>query len=137
VWKDERAPHFLGDLPHAWVGSDFVRSVLDMLAYERESDDALVLGAGIPSRWLASPTGIEVHELCTRWGHLDFTMRRDASGGGVVVAIPGSFRVPAGGIVIQPPGRFRGASVNGKSVPLSPEGAVTVRSLPAIVRLSP
>ena len=30
------APQFLGDLPHTWVGSDFVRSVLDMLAYERE-----------------------------------------------------------------------------------------------------
>ncbi|HET9326524.1 MAG TPA: coagulation factor 5/8 type domain-containing protein, partial [Candidatus Eisenbacteria bacterium] len=25
VWRDERAPKFIGDLPHTWVGSDFVR----------------------------------------------------------------------------------------------------------------
>src|SRR5262249_13598862 len=41
VWHDESRPRFLGDLPHSWVGSDYVRSVLDMLAYERESDQAL------------------------------------------------------------------------------------------------
>src|SRR6185436_3465685 len=51
VFKEERANRFLGDLPHTWVGSDFVRSVIDLLAYERESDDALVLGAGVPASW--------------------------------------------------------------------------------------
>ncbi|MFH1278047.1 MAG: discoidin domain-containing protein [Candidatus Eisenbacteria bacterium] len=30
VWKDERAPKFIGDMPHTWVGSDFIRSVLDL-----------------------------------------------------------------------------------------------------------
>ena len=30
-----------------WVASDYIRSVLDMFAYEREADDALVLGAGL------------------------------------------------------------------------------------------
>ncbi|HZF97950.1 MAG TPA: discoidin domain-containing protein, partial [Pseudoxanthomonas sp.] len=29
VSRTPRAPFFLGDLPHAWVGSDFVRSALD------------------------------------------------------------------------------------------------------------
>src|SRR5205814_1634228 len=36
VWHQERAPHFIGDMPHAWVGAEYARSVLDMLAYERE-----------------------------------------------------------------------------------------------------
>ena len=27
---------FIGDLPHAWVASDYIRSVLDLFAYERE-----------------------------------------------------------------------------------------------------
>lgn len=30
VWKEERAPRFIGDMPHTWVGSDFIRSVLDL-----------------------------------------------------------------------------------------------------------
>src|SRR6185436_16886772 len=42
-YRDRRSPRYLGDLPHTWVGSDFVRSVLDMLAYERGRDSALVV----------------------------------------------------------------------------------------------
>src|SRR5262249_15112857 len=52
VWHDLRKPHFLGDLPHAWVGSDYVRSALDVFAFVREEDESIVIGAGIPRRWL-------------------------------------------------------------------------------------
>ncbi|MFP5247272.1 MAG: discoidin domain-containing protein, partial [Thermoanaerobaculia bacterium] len=31
VWRDERAPKFIGDMPHTWVGSDFIRSILDLV----------------------------------------------------------------------------------------------------------
>src|SRR6185503_57595 len=59
VQRDYRAPRFLGDLPHGWVGSDFIRSLLDLFAFEREAsasgDRALVLGAGIPPSWLERP----------------------------------------------------------------------------------
>lgn len=30
IWRENRKPHFIGDLPHTWVGSDFVRSVLTL-----------------------------------------------------------------------------------------------------------
>ena len=59
-----RKPFFLGDLPHAWVASDYVRSVLDMFAYEREADDALVIAAGIPEAWLDGE-GVSVRGLRT------------------------------------------------------------------------
>ncbi len=38
---------FVGDLPHAWVASDYIRSVLDLFAYER-SDGAMVLAGRHP-----------------------------------------------------------------------------------------
>jgi hypothetical protein len=38
VDRDPRHARFLGDMPHTWVGTDFVRSVQEMLAYEREPD---------------------------------------------------------------------------------------------------
>jgi hypothetical protein len=97
--QDYRSPTYLGDIPHLWVGSDFARSFLDMLAYERESDDALVLGAGIPSSWL--DRGVRVRGLRTIYGPLNFSARRD--GKRIVVHISG-VRVPRGGIVLQLPG---------------------------------
>ena len=44
VWRDPKTPKFIGDMPHTWVGSDFVRSVRAMFVYERERDTALVSG---------------------------------------------------------------------------------------------
>ena len=99
VWHEPRTPRFVGDLPHTWVGSDWIRSVLDMLAWEREEDDALVLGAGVPLEWLQDP-GIELRDLRTRWGRLGYTMRHE--GDRIVVRINAGLRVPAGGIVVQP-----------------------------------
>jgi hypothetical protein len=34
VWHDQSTAHFVGDLPHTWVGSDFIRSFLALLAAE-------------------------------------------------------------------------------------------------------
>ncbi|MDZ7343879.1 MAG: discoidin domain-containing protein, partial [candidate division KSB1 bacterium] len=44
VWRDPSTPGYVGDIPHTWVGSDFIRSARSMLVYERESDEALVIG---------------------------------------------------------------------------------------------
>ena len=60
VGREPRAPRFIGDMPHAWVGSDFIRSVLDLFAYERAEDGALVLAAGIPAGWLRGGPGVAV-----------------------------------------------------------------------------
>jgi hypothetical protein len=95
VYRDLRAPSFLGDLPHTWVGSDYMRSFLDLLAYERESDHALVLAAGVPGAWL--PEGVAVRRLPTPWGLLDYSLK--AAGDGVRLRIGGGITVPPGGIV--------------------------------------
>src|SRR4029453_3939837 len=95
-----RVPHFLGDLPHTWVGSDFVRSVLDMLAYEREADDALVLGAGVPLEGLRD-SGIPGGNLSTHYGPITFTMKQ--VGSAIEVKIAAGTRVPTGGIVVLVP----------------------------------
>ncbi|HEX4622454.1 MAG TPA: hypothetical protein VH208_12895, partial [Myxococcaceae bacterium] len=53
VGRDPREPRFVGDMAHGWVASDYARSLLDLLAYEWERDDALVLGAGLSEEWVA------------------------------------------------------------------------------------
>lgn len=136
VWKDERAPHFLGDLPHAWVGSDFVRSVLDMLAYEREGDGALVVGAGVPERWMGGD-GVVVHGLRTTRGELSYTLH--ASGRGIAARIEAGVRLPAAGLILAPPGITPGwrALLDGAPAPISAAGTVRITSLPATVLLTP
>ena len=53
IGRDPRQPRFVGDMPHGWVASDFIRAVLDLFAFERDGDHALVLAAGVPPEWLA------------------------------------------------------------------------------------
>jgi len=101
VDREPRRVRFLGDMPHTWVGTDFVRSVQEMLAYERESDGALVLAAGVPAGWLEGD-GVRVAGLRTRWGTLGYTLRRRA--GRVELALDASALAnPPGGIEFAPP----------------------------------
>jgi hypothetical protein len=84
VLPDAREPRFLGDMPHAWISSDYLRAALDLLAYEREAVDgrsgSVVLGAGLPPAWRAAGD-IGVTGLSTAWGRLDYRLLRRADGG--------------------------------------------------------
>jgi hypothetical protein len=101
-WRDRRAPRFVGDIPHGWIASSFVRAVRRMIAYERTRDRALVLAAGIPEAWIREAPGVRVHRLRTHHGLLDFTMCADGNDR-VKVSVGGPLRVPEGGIVIESP----------------------------------
>jgi hypothetical protein len=101
VWRDVAAPKFIGDMPHTWVGSDFIRSVVDIFGYEREDDDALVLGAGVLPEWVRGEGGVRVKGLRTYYGLLGYTMR--AEGDRVVIELDGGLRTPGGGVVIRSP----------------------------------
>jgi hypothetical protein len=115
VGRDPRQPRFVGDMPHGWVASDFIRSALDLFAYEREVDQALVLGAGIPPEWLDG-SGVTVKDLRTPYGPLSYSLKRE--GASVVLQVAASPQMPAGGMVFvwpgkqPPPGDVR---VNGKA----------------------
>ena len=134
VWPESRTPRFLGDLPHTWVGSDYIRSVLDMLAYERDSDDALVLAAGAPPAWLEGD-GIELRGLRTRFGELAYTMYRE--GDAVVLYIEPGIQIPPGGIQVRAlvESAKPWGTVNGVQKTLSKAYEIEVRSLPARVEI--
>jgi hypothetical protein len=136
VDREPRRVRFLGDMPHTWVGSDFVRSVLDMLAYERESDRSIVIGAGVPWAWVSEGQGVRVSSLSTAHGLLGFTMRAD--GARLRVGIEGP-AAPEGGFVIAPPSKtpFRRALVDGRRVKIARDGSVTVKRAPAMVVFEP
>jgi hypothetical protein len=134
VYRDPKTPKFIGDMPHTWVGSDYIRSFLDMLAYERESDSSLVIGAGVRDEWVKEPPGIKVSNLSTEYGPLNY----DMSGLGKIVTINlrAGIRMPPGGIVVYSPldQPILSAAVDG--VPVAIRGAeVRVRKIPSIVTI--
>jgi hypothetical protein len=132
-----RKRQFLGDLPHGWVASDYLRSFLDLFAYERVEDEALVLGAGVRADWLAGGRVVGVRGLATPYGAL--TARWTATGGGVRCTIGEGLRLPPGGIVFVPPGVTArwSARVDGHPAPLAADGTVVVRRVPATIELAP
>lgn len=109
VSRTPRKPFFVGDLPHAWVGSDYVRSALDLFAYTRDLDDALVIAAGIPADWLAGG-GVRVANLRTPHGPLGYSLKQDERG--VELRLSADTGLPPGGVVFtwphaSPPGETR------------------------------
>ena len=104
-----------------------------MLAFERESDSTLVIGAGVKDDWVKEP-GLRVANLSTQYGLLNYDMR--ASGNVVTVNLRAGLRMPPGGIVVWSPleQAILSAWVDGVPAPLK-GSEVRVRKLPAIVTI--
>ena len=135
VSSTPRTPFFVGDLPHAWVASDFVRAALDMFAYEREQDAAIVLAAGVPSAWLAGK-GIAIDGLRTPHGRLKYSLVRGDRTLTLQVAANG-LRLPEGGLVLPWPyeGKPGAASINGEPA-LWQGKELRIGTLPAKVEIA-
>jgi hypothetical protein len=132
VSREERKPRFLGDMPHTWVGTDYVRSFVDLFSYVDVvgSDSTLVVGAGLRPEWLQGE-GARIANLPTPFGTLGYRMR--AEGANVVVEVDEATAIPPGGIRLVPPpppgGRpWRSVTIDG--VAGRPSDAV-VRTAPA------
>jgi hypothetical protein len=98
VGRLPREPRFIGDMPHAWIASDYIRSVLDLFAYARPSDQSLVLAAGVPVTWWER-TGLRVGDLHTPYGKVSYSITPQRAR--VLVEVSGA--EPPGGFVLPWP----------------------------------
>jgi hypothetical protein len=137
AWRDPRSPAHIGDMPHTWIAAEFALAFRSMLAFERETEDALIVGAGIPAEWLERDGGVRAAALPTWYGTLGVVMARAGDAIDVDIALTGNVRMPAGGIVVRPPGDapLRAVVVNGKPSTRFTDAQATVDELPARVRL--
>jgi hypothetical protein len=134
AWRDPTAPGHLGDLPHSWVGAEYMLAFLSMLAFEREADQTLVLAAGIPAAWITE--GIAVRELPTHYGKLSYTLRQ-AADGRLYVSISGDLAVPPGKIVVKPPlpAPLIQVEVNGEHIHTFDAESVVIDRCPVEIRM--
>lgn len=132
VWRDARAPNFIGDMPHGWIAAGFVRAVLALFAFERD-DGALVLAAGVPLEWARAQGGVAIERLHTVRGPLSYRMEA-AGERSLVVTIDAGTEVPPQGIVVKSPvSPLRAVRIDGRAAREWSSDAVIVRSLPARV----
>jgi hypothetical protein len=137
AWRDPRSPGHIGDMPHTWVAAEFALAFRSMLAFERETDQALVVAAGVPAEWLEGEAGLRVDGLPTWYGTLGLAMRRAGDGIDMDLTLTGNV-LPPGGIVVRPPGEapLRAVLVNGRPITRFTAAQATVEELPAKVRLT-
>lgn len=135
VRADPREPWFIGDMPHTWVGADFVNSVVLMLAYKRERDAALILGAGVPRAWLESTDGVSVEGLRTDFGPLTYSARRVGATVRIEVGdLPSS---PPGGIWFSLPDAdsIHEIRLGGTRLPIPADGVIRLPTPPTVLEV--
>ncbi|NLG33926.1 MAG: hypothetical protein GX548_01085 [Lentisphaerae bacterium] len=104
-----RTPAYIGDLPHTWVGADYVNAVRSLFVFE--DNEALVLAGGIDPAWL--DPGVSVKNLPTPYGSVGYRMC--LTNGVLHIDLSGRAH-PPGGIRIPLPDSLAGAEIllNGK-----------------------
>jgi hypothetical protein len=69
-----RSVFYLGDMPHTWVGAEYVRAIIGMLMHE--GDRGLELLPGTPPDWVAGK-GLLIEGLPTAFGTLSLSAQQD------------------------------------------------------------
>lgn len=132
-----RAEKYLGDLPHGWVMSDYLRSALDLFAYERQQAKQMVLLAGFDPAWAAlGETRLE--NLYTPYGKLSLIIR--AKNGGLEIVLRAD-AVPQGGLVIDVKTLFAGrdvdVTVGRRNIEVPQNGEIIVNMSRATILITP
>ncbi len=136
VWKDIRLPRFIGDMPHTWVGSDFINAMRAMFIYENEYDSTLVIGAGLKQEWIDAPEGMSIENLPAYYGEVSYSIKKEEDS--YKVKLFGDAKIPSGGVVLK---NFNGkilpkkVLVNGNEIKSYSNNAITIMSFPAEVMI--
>jgi hypothetical protein len=72
VHSNERLGSYIGDMPHTWVGSGFVNTILGMIFVEKGDELHLLVAA--PKDWLLAD-GVTLRKVPTHFGRLDLDAR--------------------------------------------------------------
>lgn len=130
AFSDDKPGRWLGDMPHTWVGSEYISAFRTMFVTERSRDRALIVGAGIPEPWFAGK-GVSARGLPTAFGSLN--LRATSRDNAFVYEISGTIEKR---IALEVPAPRKTEPkvvlVNGKEVRLG-MAPVRIASVPATV----
>ena len=133
VWKDDKTPLFIGDMPHTWVGSDFLNAIRSMFVYENEYDESLVLASALYQDWIDSPNGMSIENLPTYYGEISYSIKKEKNK--YTFSIYGDVDLPNNGMKIK---NFNHSilpvdvTVNGKKIKSFTKNEIDIKEFPAI-----
>lgn len=136
VWKNYREPRFIGDMPHTWVGSDFINAIRSMFVYEDELDQSLVVGAALRQDWIDYPQGISVENLPTYYGEISYSIIKQDNT--YIIDLTGDLKLPSNGIRIKNFNKGRmpqEVRINGKAVSGYSNNVINVPATPARIEV--
>lgn len=105
-----------------------------LLAFEDPRDDTLWLGKGLPRRWLASGSTVEVKAVPTRWGRVSYRLEPAGRAINANVELPGS-GIPRVKLRLRHPEErtIRTVTIDGRLMPFELHDEETI-SLPSGAR---
>lgn len=136
VWRDEKYPGYIGDMPHTWVGSDFINAVRAMFVYENDYDTSLVIGAALYEDWINASGGMSIEHLPTYYGELSYNIIK--SDDHYSLNLYGELNLPAGNIILK---NFNSSKmplkvfINGTESKLFTNNSITINQFPAKVTI--
>lgn len=136
VWKNDRHPEFIGDMPHTWVGSDFINSIRSMFVYENEYDQSLVLASALYQDWIDAPEGMSVQNLPTYYGDISFSILKSQEG--YKINLWGKVQLPANGVKIKNFNQNllpKQVTINGKTITGYSNSVISVTEIPAEINI--
>lgn len=76
VWRDSTFPGYIGDMPHTWVGSDFINAFRNMFLYEDEVDSSLKILMGFSESFLNQQNYFELKNFRSIFGSLNLKVQK-------------------------------------------------------------
>ncbi len=125
IYRDSRLG--TGDMPHGWAAASYILLHRNSMVYENGND--LELCWGVAPKWLAGEARVWVRNAPTKFGTIDFNLRRSASVLTLEHRVKPNLNQPKPSIVrlrIPPPLRneITTIRVNGRAYTLSPGESV-------------
>jgi len=96
------APVIFGDVPHSWIGAEWVLAVLSLFAYEHPTKRVAGARGRRSPRMARRRAEIAIEDLPTWYGRLSYTLAR-VGDDAVQLSLSGDFEMPPGGIVVRSP----------------------------------
>jgi hypothetical protein len=100
VHGDYRLGQYIGDMPHTWIGAEYINSVRSMFVVEDEDMGDLLLCKGLTEDWFQENKKIEVKNLPTLWGKISYKVTKEENK--IVINISGNISVPKEIIFFSP-----------------------------------
>ncbi len=132
VYGNYRQPGYIGDMPHSWVGSDYINLIRPMFVFEE--GDKLILGAGIDEKWLLGEEGVSIKNFPTHFGKISYAINKDTNI--LKIKVWGDAFAPDGFVFKSPLAKnIKRVKLNGKEWLEFNDSEVKFEKLPAEIKV--